>query len=131
MSMSRVERIEAEKLALQEWLESLKVGDEVALPKIDTIVQVSRRTPTMIIVGEHPRESRFSADTGRAIGGSPFSMIKPVTQEIRDRFAAKSNRERIRNETRFCDRLTDAEVVVMLAALDAHRAAQEAPGGES
>lgn len=132
MSTSYYERIETEKLARQQWLSSLQVGDEVALPRADLIAVVTRLTPKQIIIGQAPRESRFDAGTGYSIGGSAFTTLQPVTDDLRQRIKIKANRARIKMEAYQSDRLTDDEITVMLEALDKHRASTKvAPGGES
>lgn len=70
------------------WLRSLKAGDEFAFdggryspPEIYT---VGRVTPTQIIVNEGKRlERRFCRTKGRLKGGSSYTRIAPVTDEIR------------------------------------------------
>lgn len=69
-----------------EWLENLKVGDEVYVTgrygELGQIRKVVRLTKTQILLGEH---ARFRKNTGTEVGGGAWSTrsIIPVTDDIR------------------------------------------------
>lgn len=73
----------------QEWLESLRKDDEVAVTRGRgegyDIVKVARTTATMIIL-DRKHTNRFSRKDGREIGNksawSPSERITPVTDKI-------------------------------------------------
>ena len=71
----------------QEWLDSLKVGDEVAMTerypnKEFKICKVSRMTKTFIIIDYY--EKKFRRKDGKESGSNyPFRWINPVTYDVR------------------------------------------------
>lgn len=71
----------------QEWLASLKVGDEVAMTerysnKEFKICKVSRITRTLIIIDYY--EKKFRRKDGKESGSDyPFRWINPVTHDVR------------------------------------------------
>jgi len=64
-----------------EWLAGLQPGQPVAMyershPGSATLAEVSRRTPTLVVVLTERGERKFKADTGRQVGGS--TELRPV-----------------------------------------------------
>lgn len=78
--------------AENEWLASLKPGDEVATPRRlghrAAILLVDKVTPTQIVCGLQ----RYRKDNGRVIGSESWSAhsIKPVTPELRQEVETQS-----------------------------------------
>lgn len=80
----------------QDWLNSLKAGDEVMIPSrysAPSIVKVDRVTATQIIVGG----SRYRRNSGYRVGNSSwdFSYISAPTQKGREAAEAQSLRSRL------------------------------------
>lgn len=68
-----------------EWLESLKVGDEVAsdlVLGVHCIEKIEKITKTKIVTNK----GRYRRRTGITVGGSIWhlSKIEPITEQIRD-----------------------------------------------
>lgn len=66
-----------------EWLGELKQGDPIAIysggpaPTVE-LAEVSRRTPTLMVVLTRDGERRFRLATGREVGGPLSSEVLPV-----------------------------------------------------
>jgi hypothetical protein len=86
--MTHYEEQEARKAALQDWLMSLKEGDEVAIPdrsrynRAPLLTRVVRVTATQLVVKEHAMEVRYNRYDGTR-RGTGFATLKPVTDEVR------------------------------------------------
>ena len=81
----------------EKWLESLKVGDQVALNGSYNnllIRVVSRLTKTLIILDTG---GRFRRDSGYVVGGNIWnsSLITPVTEEIRSKIRTSNLKYKI------------------------------------
>ena len=99
-----------------EWLESLKIGDEVAVDtgrhgyKNYEIIKIERITPTRRISLEG-RSWKFDSngrERGKVNSWTPRKCIKPVTQDIRDSIRKKyiiSRIESVKWETVSLDKL--------------------------
>lgn len=121
-----------EKRQHTEWLQGLKGGSGVVVINRGapyTIATVERITATQVILsGVH---GRFRRDTGRQVGNPHGMQIRPITDDARASLQAKRNRSELSTLTHRIDRLSDAEVAVMLDALKQYRAGQEGGDGNA
>jgi len=89
---------EREKAEYQLWLNSLNVGDKVALESYGgwarseagyKIVEISRITPTRRIMAGGYTFTKDGKPYGKSYSGSRSSKLKPVTQEVHDAIKRK------------------------------------------
>ncbi|QMV33221.1 hypothetical protein 23F_00060 [Ralstonia phage Gerry] len=127
---------EKEKAEHLLWLRSLKPGDRVAYQFYRvfttgsryTIFKVERTTETQVIVLDGTREFRFCRKTGRMKGGgSHFSYLSPVTQEIRDDLELHELRSWISKLVDDRDGLKKLNLYVLRALRDAYGKAMLRP----
>lgn len=120
MTPSQIRALEEQQR--EEWLQGLKGGSGVVVMSRGApyvIATVERITATQVILsGVH---GRFRRDTGRQVGNPHGMSIRPITDGARAFLQAKSNRSELSTLTYRIDRLSDAEVAVMLDALKAYR----------
>lgn len=115
------QRQELERRQHSEWLQGLYEGSGVVVmdrgePYV--IATVGRVTATQLILSDG--RGRFRRDTGRQVGNPHGMSIRPITDGARAFLQAKSNRSELSTLTYRIDRLSDAEVAVMLDALKAY-----------
>lgn len=73
-------------MSREEWLKTLKAGDEVDCGQ--QIKRVERVTPTQIVIGKGNQEIRFDRQEGRQRGGNSYRRLwlHQVTPELRAKY---------------------------------------------
>lgn len=88
----------------KEWLQQLKVGDEVIVGRRDRdsyITRVKRATPTLIVVGSNDYECKFRRTTGDEVGAGYYaseleSSSPEELEAVREAMYARNLLSRIR-----------------------------------
>lgn len=104
----------------EQWLASLKPGDEVAFGRGDSasIEKIERMTPAQIVIGRR----RFWRKDGYVVGGYGFERIEPPTEEDRENILRRQLGrwlDGLMQYGRAKRSVTTAQLVAMKAAFDA------------
>jgi len=113
------------------WLGSLAAGDDVVIYNTTRIAEDRRRLAQVTLITETQvvtTHGRFRKVGGVQVGKTFSPKLEQPTPAALEQLQIGHNRERFARLARSPEQITDGQISAMLAALDAAKPVQMAPG---